>query len=73
MVYHRSSGKTHFLNIGTCLLLREVLLEPLDAPEAATRLARLQGARVDDRLFEHVAQLLTRLDELGLVRRIQSA
>lgn len=70
MVYHRPSGKTHFLNAGTFLLLREVLRESLDAAEAAKGLALLQGAHADERFCEHVASLLERLDELGLVRRV---
>jgi len=47
VLYHRPSGQTHFLNEGGALLLRECLLEPRDAVQAARALADLQGAEPD--------------------------
>jgi PqqD family protein of HPr-rel-A system len=70
VLFHRPSGKTHFLNAGTALLLREVLRTPLHAGAAAAELARLQGGSLDARFQSHVADLLRRLEELGLVERI---
>ena len=66
---HVPSGKTHFLNEGTTLLLKRVLIEPGDAESAAARLALLQHARLEPRLVTHVEQLLLHLEGLGLVDR----
>ena len=69
-MFHRPSGKTHLLNAGGIILLREVLVEPLAAAEAADRLADSQGAVADDRFRQHIDALLRRFEELGLVERI---
>ena len=68
VLYHVPSGKTHLLNAGAMLLLRQVLVVPLTAAEAADRLAELQRASPDSRFQGHIAQLLQRFDALGLVR-----
>ena len=70
VVYHHPSGKTHFLNAGAALLLREVLVEPKDSLTAADELAGAQGASADGRFREYVDQMLRRFDELGLVDRV---
>lgn len=70
VVYHHPSGKTHLLNPGSALLIREVLREPRTSAQAAEELARLQEALADARFREHVAGLLSRFAELGLVARV---
>lgn len=69
VVYHHPSGKTHLLNPASALLVRSVLREPRTPEQAADELARLQHAHSDGRLREHVAGLLSRFAELGLVDR----
>ncbi len=66
VVYHRPSGKTHFLNAASAQLIGEVLAQPRSARSAAMRLA---DGEVDDAYVETVAGLLQRLSELGLVTR----
>ena len=71
VVYHRPSGHTHFLNEGCALLLRECLLEPRDAVEAALALAALQGAEPDPQFLRHVSELLSHLERVGLIEPVQ--
>ena len=72
VVYHHPSGKTHLLNAGSVALLQDVLTSPLDPVAAAETLASLQGGLADDRLRGHVADLLARFDELGLVTSVDA-
>lgn len=67
VLYHRPSGRTHFVNDGTALLLGRCLLEPHDAQGAAYALADLQDAEPDPAFLERVADLLVHLEHLGLV------
>jgi hypothetical protein len=46
-----------------------VLAEPLDAKSAALALAELQGGAADEEFLAYVANLLARLEDLGLVHR----
>lgn len=69
VVYHRPSGKTHFLNAASAQLIREVLLEPRTAGSAAAGLA---GVEAGPDYVELVTGLLLRLEELGLVVRCPS-
>jgi hypothetical protein len=48
-----------------------VLAQPRTPEQAAEQLARLQDAQSDERLREHVAGLLARFAELGLVQRLE--
>ncbi|MDT3678916.1 MAG: HPr-rel-A system PqqD family peptide chaperone [Burkholderiaceae bacterium] len=70
VLYHRPSGQTHFLNDGAALLLRECLLDPRDALEAAHALANLQGASPDPQFLRHVEELLSHLERVGLVEPV---
>lgn len=70
VLYHRRSGRTHFVNAATALLLQEILLEPKDAGEAAAALAAGQAAPEETDLPEQVQAILLRLEELGLVERV---
>lgn len=71
VVHHHPSGKTHLLNPGSALLIKEVLREPCTAARAAEVLAHLQDALADQRFREHVAGLLARFAELGLVEQVE--
>jgi PqqD family protein of HPr-rel-A system len=69
IVYHRPSGKTHFLNSATMQLLTRVLTSPHTASTAAERLAADQDAVGDEAFFAAVAESLRYLEHLGLVER----
>lgn len=70
VVYHRPSGKTHYVNMASALLLQSVLVEPKTAAVAAEQLGVEQSAAVDSEFVERVGQLLVRFEELGLVVRV---
>ncbi len=72
VLYHRPSGQTHFINAATALLLRQILLQPNDAESASQALAAAHEAPESDDLIEHVAGILLRLEELGLVERVRT-
>ncbi len=69
VVYHRPSGKTHFLNAATAVLLEEILTVPRDAHAAAEALAAREEAEGDAAFFAAVADSLLHLEYLGLVER----
>ena len=69
VLYHRGSGKTHFLNAASNHLLREVLTAPRTAVEAAEALARHEGVAAEPELITVVTETLEQLDHLGLVDR----
>ena len=69
VLYHRPSGKTHFVNAATRQLLTQVLSEPRDLAAAAAELAGLQSVPFDADFVAQVGSLLQRCEELGLVRR----
>ena len=71
-VYHRPSGKTHFVNAATVLLLREVLREPTDETSASRALLAAQGLSDQPEFLDHVRRLLLRLEQLGLVERVST-
>jgi PqqD family protein of HPr-rel-A system len=67
VLFHRRSGKTHFVNGATASLLRDILREPCDLDAIVARLA--PGASGDEYAEIRAATLeqLWRLEELGLV------
>ena len=69
VLYHRPSGKTHFVNAATALLLKQVLREPRDAETASQLLAEAQGSGDAAAMVTYVVQLLQRFEQLGLVER----
>jgi PqqD family protein of HPr-rel-A system len=69
VIYHRASGKTHFVNAATAELLNNILLVPKTAVAAAEELAASQEASGDAAFFAEVARLLERLEYAGLVER----
>ncbi len=77
VLFHRTSGKTHFLNDTACTLLDLVSEQPLDETTLARVLAErhpeLQALEssgpdgVSSELHGHVRGILLRFEELGLV------
>lgn len=70
VVYHRPSGKTHLLNAASAELIRRILLSPTEAAAAADALAECQSMQSDREFTAHVAGLIERLEQLGLVERV---
>jgi PqqD family protein of HPr-rel-A system len=70
VLYHRGSGKTHFLNAASKHLLRDVLTAPKTAAEAAEALARREGVAAEPALVAVVIETLEQLDHLGLIDRV---
>ncbi|GMU68273.1 MAG: hypothetical protein AMXMBFR37_06060 [Steroidobacteraceae bacterium] len=69
VLYHRPSGKTHFINASTAFLLEHLVDTPVGIEAATQALAAAQGAVADEALREEVAATLLRLEELGLIER----
>ena len=70
VLFHRPSGRTHFVNAATALLLQRVLASPRDAASASLELAAAQHSEHSPDFLRHVEDLLVRLEDLGLVTRV---
>lgn len=70
VLFHRTSGLTHLVNIATVVLLREVLAEPSTLDTAARALVTAQNAQADEHFLSELAELIQRLEGLGLVERV---
>ena len=69
VLYHRPSGKTHFLNEAGWLLLARILSVPRPLELIVDELASMQALPATDELRSYVMELLLRFEELGLVDR----
>ena len=69
VLYHRPSGKTHFVNEPAWILLSQALCEPKSLDALTDDLARLQDVEASDDLRAYIESLLLRFEELGLVER----
>lgn len=67
VLFHRPSGKTHFLNESSAFLLLQVLQEPRTAEEATEELLTGQVAPIDPSQHQYVRELLRRFGELGII------
>jgi len=71
-VYHRPSGKTHFLNASSVAMLELLQVGPADAAEVC---AAIGGSSAADPLAEHILQVsdvLRNFERVGLIQRSQS-
>lgn len=67
-VYHRPSGKTHFLNEAGARLIDEILTRPRTIEEAARALAGCtDGEDCDPEYVRRVAEMIARLEQIGFV------
>jgi PqqD family protein of HPr-rel-A system len=66
-VYHRPSGKTHFVNAATARLLRELLTRPHTVNEVLPELLAAASPTEHAEIRVTAGELLLRLEELGLV------
>jgi len=69
VLFHKPSGKTHFLNESAWVLLSDILREPRDLPATTLELANRRGVAPDEDLSAYVSSLVLRFEELGLTRR----
>ena len=68
-VHHRPSGLTHLVDALMVALLQDILREPRTLEDAAVQLATAQQSTADDAMLERLADVVGRLEALGLVRR----
>jgi len=69
VVFHRPSGKTHFLNAAGYRLLTEILDRPYRTSAIAARLASAGSGEPEALDREEVYAMLARFEYLGLVDR----
>lgn len=70
VLFHEGSGFTHLVNSVGAMLLREVLVKPMTLDGAIESLAAAQNAQADEPFASQVAELIYRLETLGLIERI---
>lgn len=68
-VFHPPSGKTHFLNASSALILHFIYDEASDVERIAAEIGVHSGVPVDDALMQQVRHALLRFEQLGLVSR----
>jgi PqqD family protein of HPr-rel-A system len=69
VVYHRPSGKTHFLNAAGHRLLTEILTSACQTATIAAQLAGNEGGELGPLNPDEVREMLVRFEYLGLVDR----
>ena len=69
VAYHRPSGKTHFLNAASQLLICAILTEPRDLAAIANEFASDRTDGNVDAYLEQMKAMLDHLETLGLVDR----
>jgi PqqD family protein of HPr-rel-A system len=67
-VYHRPSGKTHFLNAGSVAMLERLRARAATADELALVLAGGEISAVTPEFVGHIAVTLQYFSELGLIQ-----
>jgi PqqD family protein of HPr-rel-A system len=70
VVFNLASGHTHFLNPVAAQALKILEQRPLSADELSQHLASANGLPSDKQLIEHVNNLLSKLDEIGLIEPV---
>jgi PqqD family protein of HPr-rel-A system len=67
-VFHRPSGKTHFLNDTGARLIQEILTKPKSVDDAARALAGASvGDDCDAEFIQQVDETMQRLEQIGLI------
>ena len=67
VIFHRPSGKTHFLNASSAFLLDEVLKDPASTDDIVSAFTT-ESADENDKAAV-IVEMLLHLERLGLVRR----
>lgn len=70
VVYHRPSGRTHFLNAASAALVQYFLVEPRSTQAVAMSFPPPDGPADSPEHHEEIALLLARLEHLGMIERI---
>ena len=70
VAYHRPSGKTHFLNAASHILICDVLSEPMDLISIANAFVPDEPDQLDDNYLVQLQAMIARLEHLGLVERV---
>ena len=68
VVFHRPSGKTHFLNAASELLLNDILAEPQDIDSILETFGATVAEQDASAYSERMTDMLRRLEDLGLVQ-----
>jgi PqqD family protein of HPr-rel-A system len=68
-VYHRPSGKTHFLNLPAVRLLERLCAGAMATHDAIATIGNGAGRASASEDALEVAQILAHLEHLGLIRR----
>ena len=69
IAFHRPSGKTHFLNEASKVLLTDVLAEPRDLREVLDVFSSDAADNIADEYAERMQSMLAHLEDLGLIER----
>lgn len=67
VVFNFSSGDTHLLNPVAAQALKILEQKPLNTHELSQQLASSDRLPTDEQLTAHVEDLLSKLDEMGLI------
>ena len=70
IAYHRPSGKTHFLNAASQLLVCDILNEPRGLSAIADEFTSEVTNGHPDVYLEQMKAMLDRLEHLGLIERL---
>lgn len=70
IAYHRPSGKTHFLNAATHILIFDVLSKPMDLKAIADAITPGNPEGNDKEYLARLRAMIARLEHLGLVERV---
>ncbi len=69
VAFHRPSGKTHFLNESSKVLLTDILIEPKDLTAILAAFSTEVADETADRYVEQMKAMLTHLEDLGLIEQ----
>jgi PqqD family protein of HPr-rel-A system len=70
IVFNLASGNTHLLNPVAAQVLRALERKPANTFELSSQIAASANIDADEEFIQHVEQLVTNLDELGLVEPV---
>ncbi len=73
ILYQAASGETHYLNVTGAAVLERLGEGPGSLAEICRHIESVEGLPAEETLADHVAALLDRFGELGLVTRCNSA
>lgn len=68
VVFHKPSGKTHFLNAASEVLIREVLDEPRDFSDVLEFFGSEVAGEDASAYRKQMKEMLSRLEHLGLIK-----